>query len=163
MVVNTFVKYVEGKAYLVRASSDLKERFGLSEEKEVPLPILLYLVYTGVAEIVNEKGERIGFRDLVKSLKNANTFSMFIVLYDLVKRGRKVGVGEIHNELVIIDEKIKIYVLDEDSYIVAEELYKIVDRAIKQGYRLVVAVVDINGEVTYYEVNKTDFPRIERR
>uniref|UniRef100_A0A7C4H2B2 Uncharacterized protein n=1 Tax=Ignisphaera aggregans TaxID=334771 RepID=A0A7C4H2B2_9CREN len=163
MSTNTLVKYIDRKAYLVKAPPDLKERFGLSEEREIPLPILLYLVYTSIVEIIDEKGERIEFIDLIKSLKDVNTFSTFIVLYDLVKKGKKVGIGDFNNELVIIDEKIKIYVLDEDSYIVAEELYKIVDRAIKQGYRLVIAVVDINGEVTYYEVNKTDFPRIERR
>lgn len=157
------IKYIDGKAYLDKISSEARDRFGLIEGKEVPLPLLLYLAYTNSAEIVDEKGEKIMFNDIVKLVKDVNAFSTFLVLYDLSRKGKKVVIGENTSILVIIDDKIKVFVLDEDSYIAAEDLYDIVDRSIKQGYRVVIALVDINGEVTYYEVSKTDFPKIERR
>ncbi|MEM1645941.1 MAG: hypothetical protein QXL96_08780 [Ignisphaera sp.] len=163
MINNIVAKYVNGKAYAIRVPQSIVEKYGLIEGREIPLPLLFHLVYTGKAEVYNERGEKILFEDLVKSINDVDVFSAFIVLHDLVKRGKKVSVGENNRELLLTDEKTKVYVLDEDSYISAEDLYIIVDKAIKQEYRLIIAVVDINGEITYYEVNKMDFPKIERR
>lgn len=163
MTNTTIVRYVNGKAYAVRIDQGVAERFGLVEGGEVPLPILLYLLYIGKAKVVNDKNKEVSFEDLVKLIKDPDTFSIFIVFYDLAKKGKRITLGDSSRELVLIDEKIKVYVLDEDSYISADDMYKLVDRAIKQEYRLIIAIVDINGEITYYEVNKTDFPKIERR
>ncbi|MEM4613206.1 MAG: hypothetical protein QXJ56_04535, partial [Ignisphaera sp.] len=80
-----------------------------------------------------------------------------------VRRGKRVVFGNSDNELIIVGEKTLVYAMDEDSMIRAAELYDIVDRAIKQGYRVLIAVVDMHGDVTYYEVGKMTFPKIERR
>lgn len=163
MISSVIAKYINGRAYAIRVPQSITEKYGLIEGKEAPLPILFHLVYTGKAEVYNEKGDKMSFEDLVKSVEDADIFSAFVVLHDLAKRGKKVSIGENNKELLLIDEKTKVYVLDEDSYISAEDLYMLVDKAIKQENRLIIAVVDVNGEITYYEVNKMDFPKIERR
>lgn len=163
MINSIVAKYVDGKAYAIHVPQNIAEKYCLIEGKEIPLPLLFHLVYTGKAEVYNDRGEKILFEDLVKSVEDVDVFSVFIVLHDLVRRGKKVSVGKNNRELLLIDEKAKVYVLDEDSYISAEDLYILVDKAIKQENRLIIAVVDVNGEITYYEVNKMDFPKIERR
>lgn len=163
MASNTIIRYVNGKAYAAEVSRDLAEKFGLVSGGEVPLPILLHLVYTDKAKVYDDKGVDLGFEDLVKSIRDSEAFSTFIVFHDLAKKGKNIRVGTSARELVLPDDNIKVYVLDEDSYISAEDLYKLVDKTIKQDYRLVIAVVDLNGEITYYEVNKMDFPRLEKR
>lgn len=163
MVNNVVVKFVNGKAYVLKIPSNIAERFGLTEGKELPKPILLHLAYSGAIEVYDEKGVRISLDNLLKEVSDTNTFTTFIVLTDLVKKGKKVCVGDNPNELLLLNENAKVYVIDEDSYITAEDMYKLVDKAIKQETRLIIAIVDVNGEVTYYEVNKMDFPKVERR
>jgi tRNA splicing endonuclease len=160
---NVIVEYVKGKAYVLRVPTNIAERLCLREGKEIPIPILLYLTYTGVAEVYNDRGEKLLFEDVIKELKDAEAFTVFTVLHDLMKKGKKVLLGDSMRELILPDEKIKVMVIDEDSYISAEDIYKLVEKSIKQETRLIIAVVDINGETTYYEVSKMDFPRIERR
>lgn len=163
MSSSTIISYTNGKAYVVKVSRDVAEKFGLAEGKEVPNPVLLHLVYTDKAEVYDSKGNKLDFEDLIKLIEDLETFSTFIVLHDLAKKGKKISIGVNIKELLLPDDNIKIYILDEDSYISAEDLYKLVDKTIKQDYKLVIAVVDVNGEITYYEVNKMDFPRLEKR
>lgn len=153
---------INGRAYAIKVKQDIVERFRLMEKGEIPIPILLYLAYVDRAEVVDSEGRKLSFEELVSSIADVNVFSTFIVLYDLVKKGKKVSLNN-NREIVILDENIEVYVLDEDSYVMAEDLYKLVDRAIKHSHRFIIAVVDINGEITYYEVSKTNFPRIEKR
>jgi tRNA splicing endonuclease len=163
MVKDVIVEYINGKAYAVKVSTGIAEKMGLKEGKEIPKPILLHLVYTGVAEVYDDKGYKLSFDDLVKVVNDIDTFTVFMVLHDLVKKGKKVCLGDNPRELLLLSEKARVLVIDEDSYITAEDLYNQVEKAIKQETRLIIAVVDVNGEITYYEVNKMDFPRIERR
>lgn len=163
MVDNVIAKYVSGKVYALKVSASITEKFGLIEGKEIPKPILLHLVYTGVAEVYDEKGDKISFEKLVKIIDEVEAFSTFVVLHDLVRKGKRVCLSDNPKELLLPNEGTRVYVIDEDSYVTAEDIYKLVDKAIKQGTKLIIAVVDINGEITYYEVSKMDFPRIERR
>lgn len=163
MIDNVIAKYVNGKVYALKVSAGIAEKFGLIEGKEIPRPILLHLVYTGVAEVYDEKGDKISFEELVKIIDEVEVFSTFIVLHDLVRKGKRVCLSDNPKELLLPNENTRVYVIDEDSYVTAEDIYKLVDKAIKQGTKLIIAVVDINGEITYYEVSKMDFPRIERR
>ena len=162
MAVDVVARFVEGKVYALKVSQSVVERFGLQEGKEIPMPVALHLMYVGRAQVFDEKGEKLSFEDLLKAVRDPDTFSVFIVLHDLARRGKSVAVDS-GRELVLINENVRVYVVDEDSYLTAEDLYTLVDKSIKLGYRLVIAVVDLNGEVTYYEVGKVDFPRIERR
>uniref|UniRef100_A0A7C2VH43 Uncharacterized protein n=1 Tax=Ignisphaera aggregans TaxID=334771 RepID=A0A7C2VH43_9CREN len=160
---NVIARYVGGRAYAVKVPQSIAEKHGISEGKEIPRPVLLHLLFTGRIEVYTDKGERLTFEDVVKDTADPDSFSLFIVFHDLAKRGKKVAVADGHRGLVLLDDGVMIYVLDEDHYITAGELYDLVDKAIKQEYRLVIAVVDVNGEITYYEVSKMDFPKIVRR
>ncbi|MDK6027813.1 hypothetical protein QPL79_00310 [Ignisphaera sp. 4213-co] len=130
--------------------------------KQIDPALAFYLIYNNVADVVNENNVKIGFDEFIKRIQSSVNTSIFLVLMDLLKRGKKVSMGVSKNELVLVDEKTRILVLDEDAVINVENLYNTVDRAIKQGYKLVIAVVDMYGDVTYYEVSKMSFPKIER-
>ncbi|MEM0027720.1 MAG: hypothetical protein QXT53_03765 [Ignisphaera sp.] len=152
-----------GNGEIVIASGDLKtEKFMLSEKGFVDPALAFYLVYSGTADVVDESNTKIDFEEFVEKIQSRLKGSVFLVLMDLLKRGKKVLPGHSENELVIVDEKVNVLVLDEDAIVRVDDLYNGVDRAIKQGYKLIIAVVDMYGDVTYYEVSKMSFPKIER-
>lgn len=156
------LKVLRGGEIMI-ASGDLKiERFVSGEKGFVDPALAFYLVYSGMADVVDENNNRIGFEEFVEKIQGRLKGSVFLVLMDLLKRGKKVVSGPSENELILVDEKANILVLDEDAVVRVDDLYNYVDRAIKQGYKLIIAVVDMYGDVTYYEVSKMSFPKIER-
>jgi tRNA splicing endonuclease len=153
----------DGKIVVESISSLPKELQGALKEGEHVDPVLaLHLVFNNIARVEGENGAEIDLAKLIEEMQNSLSSSALLVLQDLMKRGRKVVPGATKNDLVLLGERIVIHVLDEDADIGVEELYNMVDNAIKQGYRFVVAIVDMHGDVTYYEVTKTSFPKIER-
>jgi tRNA splicing endonuclease len=153
----------DGKIVVESISSLPKELQGALKEGEHVDPVLaLYLIFNNIARVEGENGAEIDLAKLIEEMQNSLSSSALLVLQDLMKRGRKVVPGATKNDLVLLGERIVIHVLDEDADIGVEELYNMVDNAIKQGYRFVVAIVDMHGDVTYYEVTKTSFPKIER-
>ena len=153
----------DGKIVVESISSLPKELQGALKEGEHVDPVLaLHLVFNNIARVEGEDGAEIDLAKLIEEMQNSLSSSALLVLQDLMKRGRKVVPGATKNDLVLLGERIVIHVLDEDADIGVEELYNMVDNAIKQGYRFVVAIVDMHGDVTYYEVTKTSFPKIER-
>ncbi|MCS7111255.1 MAG: hypothetical protein N3D82_03070 [Ignisphaera sp.] len=151
------------RIYVKRVPPELCERFNITEGEEVNPILALYLLNTKSAEVVDEHGNSIDASEIVKCFSKPVHPTLFFVFQDLVKRGKRVTFGDYDNELIIAGERTLVYVMDEDSVVRAAHLYGIVDRAIKQGYRVLISVVDMHGDVTYYEVGKMSFPRIERR
>jgi len=154
---------VNCRIYIEKASVELQERFGIVEGGEVNPTIALYLLNKKMADIVDDNGRIVDISKLIECFDKPIYSTLFFVVQDLIKRGKKIAFGETDNELIITSENTLVYVMDEDSTIKAIDLYNIVDRAIKQGYRFLIAVVDMHGDVTYYEVSKMIFPKIERR
>lgn len=152
-----------GSGEITIASGDLKiERFVSGEKGFVDPALAFYLVYSGMADVIDENNSKVGFEEFVEKIQSRLKGSVFLVLMDLLKRGKKVLAGSSENELILVDEKASVLVLDEDAVVRVDDLYNDVDRAIKQGYKLIIAVVDMYGDVTYYEVSKMSFPKIER-
>ncbi len=163
-MVKAIIRYRDGKLYLEKASMDIKNRFNLTELGYVDPIIALYLAYNSNAKIVDEENRELDLDSIIKICEENNrALETFFVFLDLVKRGRKARPGIQGNEIVLEDEKIRIYAIDENSKIGVRDLYALVDRSIKQGYRVIIALVDLYGDVTYYEVNKMDFQRIEKK
>ncbi len=154
---------VNCRIYVKQAPPELCERFNIIENQEVNPVLALYLLNTKSIEVIDEYGNSVDISRLVGCLNKLVYPTLFFVFQDLVRRGKKIVFGEYDNELIIVGEKILVYVMDEDSVVRAADLYSVVDRAIKQGYRVLIAVVDMHGDVTYYEVGKMTFPKIERR
>jgi len=163
-MVKAIIRYRNGKLYLEKASIDIKNRFGLSETGYVDPIIALYLAYSSNAKIIDSENRELDLDAIIRICEENNrALETFFVFLDLVKRGKKVRPGIQGNEIVIEDEKIRIYAIDESSRISVKDLYTLVDRSIKQGYRVIIALVDLYGDVTYYEVNKMDFQKIEKK
>lgn len=160
---NTLFTLVNCRIYAKKVPPELCERFGIIEGGEVNPVLALYLLSTKSIKIVDEYGNSIDASDVVRCINNPMYSTLFFVFQDLVRRGKRVVLGNSDNELIIVGEKMLVYAMDEDSVIRVVDLYDIVDRAIKQGYRVLIAVVDMHGDVTYYEVGKMTFPKIERR
>jgi tRNA splicing endonuclease len=152
--------FKDGKIVVASLSKEFQEI--LREGEQVDSVLALSLVFNNIAKVEDENGIEVSLAQLIEKLQPSLGNSTFLVLMDLVKRGRKVMLGITKNELILLSEKAVIHVLDEDADISVEELYNMVDNAVKQGYRFIVAIVDMHGDVTYYEVAKASFPRIER-
>jgi tRNA-intron endonuclease len=153
----------DGKIVVDAIFSLPKELQGVLKEGGSVDPILaLHLVFNNIAKVEDESGMEVDLVRLIEKLQGNLSSSALLVLLDLTKRGRKVVPGATENDLVLLNEKVVIHVLDEDADISVEELYNMVDNAIKQGYRFIIAIVDMYGDVTYYEVTKISFPKIER-
>jgi tRNA splicing endonuclease len=152
--------FKDGKIVVASLSKEFQEI--LREGEQVDSVLALSLVFNNIAKVEDEDGIEVSLMQLIEKLQPSLGNSTFLVLMDLVKRGRKVMLGITKNELILLSEKAVIHVLDEDADISVEELYNMVDNAVKQGYRFIVAIVDMHGDVTYYEVTKASFPRIER-
>ena len=129
----------------------------------IPLLVAMYTVYNGIAVLQDVEGRVLTFEEFLKRINRRNIWIVFSVYLDLVKRGRVVVPGSIDNELVLEGYKPKIYVFEENSLVKPEHIIEIVERASRQDYRVIVAIVDMYGDVTYYEVNKIVFQPIMRR
>lgn len=136
---------------------------GKAPGDSVPLLVAMYMVYNGIAILQDCEGRTLSFEELLKRINKRNIWIVFSVYLDLVKRGRVVVPGSMDNELVLEGYKTKIYVFEENSLVKPEHMIEIVERASRQDYRVVVAIVDMYGDVTYYEVNKIVFQPITRR
>ncbi len=78
---------------------------------------------------------------------------LFIVYYDLRKRGRKARRGVRTNTLVYGHggRRVEVLVLEEGTGVEVRSLLEWSRIASGDGYTPVVAIVDRNGGVTYYE------------
>ena len=129
----------------------------------IPLLIAMYMAHNGIAIVQDSEGKVLSFEEFLKRINKRNIWIVFSVYFDLVKRGRVVVPGLMDNELVLEGYRTKVYIFEENSLVKPEHIIEIVERALRQDYRVVVAIVDMYGDVTYYEVNKMVFHPITRR
>lgn len=81
---------------------------------------------------------------------------LFLVYYDLVRRGKKVRVGLRERTLIYEDGSGRIYevlVLREGERISVQQLIVWGRRASADSHEPLIAVIDENGGVTYYETH----------
>ncbi|ALU11818.1 endonuclease [Ignicoccus islandicus DSM 13165] len=139
-----------------------------TDEGYVLHPIeIAYLLFTGKG-IAFYKEKELSFIDYIgwvlRKLEGCNcplerTFwSMFTVYYDLRKRNRKVLV-EVRRDGTLIEVRrdkwwTEYLVLEEGIVITVNDLLEWVEEVRANDLRGVVAVVDRNGSVTYYEASK---------
>jgi len=91
----------------------------------------------------------------VKYARSRYDWIKFTVLTDLRNRGRKTRSGFSQNTLIYEwgNEKIMVFVTEENSPIVAGELIEWIKISLSKGYQPVIAVVDAHGDVTYYSMH----------
>lgn len=149
-----------GRLSVEGSAEEFLRRFGISGG-EIDLTVALLAIYEGVAELTNERQEPLTLSDLL-ALAHEDKVSAFFAALDLLRRGKRVRIGLKYNELML-DDNVMVVAVDEDSAIRASDLYNLVDRYSRQGYRTLMALVDSYGDVAYYEVSKTFFPKLRRR
>ncbi|AFZ71095.1 tRNA splicing endonuclease [Caldisphaera lagunensis DSM 15908] len=79
---------------------------------------------------------------------------IFLVYYDLRKRGRRVWIGPRDNTLISETHKLKkieVFVLSEGSPITTNKIANWSELAVADSHIPIIAIVDKNGEITYYE------------
>ncbi len=119
----------------------------------------LYVLYTNQGVMLDENGNRITIEEFIKRYGGTSLWITFSVYLDLRRRGKKPEPGLAQNELVLENERMRIYVFEENAPITPRKILELVERCLKQGYKVIVAVVDMYGDVTYYEVDKMKFAK----
>ena len=122
----------------------------------------LRLVLANAVVVEDEGGRELGLVEFVEKLQREIDNTVLLVVMDLLKKGKKVMLSPNKKEVILVNEKAIIKPLNEYEDIEARELYSMVDNALKQGYRFLIAVIDMHGDVTYYEATKMSFQKIDR-
>ena len=155
----------KGRIVVVKKGEKLREG-RVSEEgvRELHPVEAAYLLYTGRLRLVDEAGREVSFAELFRRIQDGNLWILFIVYTDLRKRGRKVRIGFKPNTLYIDrgSETIEMLVLEENTYVSPQEVIEFVNSAVNKGYRPMIAIVDMYGDITYYDVSKIVFKPIKR-
>ncbi|MEM0058253.1 MAG: tRNA-intron lyase [Candidatus Bathyarchaeia archaeon] len=129
----------------------------------------LHLMDRGLLEVRNEKGETVGFQELLRfSEKNdQNVWAKYMVYRDLRTRGYVVrdgfGVGV---DFRVYDRgdygkdtaKYLVLTLQEGKPITLEELTNMVRQCQSLRKELIVAVMSRRGEIVYYSVSQLTLP-----
>ncbi len=159
----------EGLKVVVPSSEEveyLKSReYGIVVGEEVMLePVeALYLVKRGILKVKDQEGKTLGFEEYLLKIaeKDGDIWIKLEVYSDLRKRGLQVKPGYAEGLVFLLDRKKKgkvkgymVYVFREGVKIGFPELEKAFTRAIESGREPVVAIVDKEGNVSYYVMSK---------
>jgi len=138
--------------------------YGLVEEKSILLdPIeTLYLMHRGVIEVKDMNHHTLTFEALLKRLceTDKDLWLKFIVYSDLRKRGLIVKRGAMSLTFFVDKRGEKVFkrylvaCLREGSRIGFLELESFFRRSIESDRELIVAIVDKEGNVSYYTVER---------
>lgn len=150
---------IEGRRLIVKEGREVLEGLGVGSKSVVRNVYMIdvaeaaYIVFSGAAELIDENGAPISLEDLFsKYSRSKYDWIKFTVLLDLRTRGRRARSGYSENTLILErngDRKM-IFVAEENSPIKSGKLIEWAEDAVRKGYDPVIALVDANGDVTYY-------------
>ena len=126
---------------------------------------VLYLVYSNKA-IVLKNNEPLETNELLKHLKNiADIWKVYLIYRDIRERGYNVRVRDDPILPLEVFDRGKNPLQHESFALVSiaeaakelelETLAQAVEKAKKQGKKLLIALLDENGDTTYYSVDET--------
>lgn len=136
---------------------------GYEEGSELDLLQASHLVYSGKALAVDEDGRELGIRDLFARYASGDLWwILFTVFNDLASRGRKVRRGYEDRDLVVEHggKTYRIYVTEEGASVPIITLLSWLEGSQHKDLVPVIAVVDMYGDVTYYQPFTVSFKRI---
>ncbi len=159
---------IDGKLAVV-GSAPLLDKLGLGIYSKVHSAYLLdvsevaYIIFKKLAIVKDAEGEVDLQRLFIKYSRNKYDWIKFTVLTDLRNRGRKTRSGFSQNTLIYEwgNEKMMVFVTEENSPITANELVEWIKISLSKGYQPIVAVVDAHGDVTYYTMHTLRIEDIE--
>jgi hypothetical protein len=164
---------MEGIAKREELSSLIAVR-GTGEEMTLHPLEVAYILFLGEGKAITPEGEELGFIEYVGRvlsvlderckregsgcLLSKLFWSMFTVYYDLRKRKRKI-IPEVRREGTILEIRrnkwwAEYLVLEEGVEITIDELLTWIEDVRANDLNSIVAIVDRNGSVTYYETSK---------
>jgi len=125
---------------------------------------VIHSIVNGRRVAIDVKGIRINIGELLMLCRNvSNIWNEYIVFADLLRRGKKPRIDAEQGILLIEDQRVQVIVLKEDEPVSIRALLDAIEKAQRRGYASIIAVVDIHGDVTYYEASKIVMPKIERK
>lgn len=158
---------LKGSRVEVKDGKELLERgFGVQEGENLWLTLIeaAYLVDKGELRVVAEEGRQsLEFKELVKRASSTDrSFWQKLVVYtDLRDRGLRARPLE-GTSLILAERKVKegerrymVLCLEEGVRIGFRELEGYIRRALESRRELVLAIVDKDGNVSYYKVEKS--------
>jgi tRNA-intron endonuclease len=158
---------LEGDRVEVKNGEELAERgFGVQAGESLWLSLVeaAYLVDKGELRVVEDGEKReIGFEDLVRRASSVDSsfWQKLVVYTDLRDRGLRAQPLE-GTSLILAERKVKegerrymVLCLEEGVRIGFRELEGYIRRALESRRELVLAIVDKDGNISYYKVEKS--------
>ncbi|MFP3144223.1 MAG: hypothetical protein RXQ93_04300 [Caldisphaera sp.] len=130
---------------------DQLEKNGLIINNRLNILESLYLIAIERANINGKTGWENAL-EIIKYYKIP--LNLFLVYFDLRKRGRRVWEGSRDNTLISETpnlKKFEVLVLGEGDLITTFQITEWSELAVADSHIPVIAIVDKNGEITYYE------------
>ncbi len=118
---------------------------------------LAYLVYLKECEVFDVDGRKLELDDLFSKYSGSRyDWIKFTTFLDLRSRGRVAQPGYGENVLIfeMKGQKYAVYVVEENSPLSTKELLSWIDSALLKNLEPLLALVDANGDVTYYTMRK---------
>ncbi len=142
-----------------RGGDEVEIILGPVKEGKIHVIEALYLLYKGVAQVVDKNGKDIDFEELIRmySIVNPYAWVEFETYLDLRKRGRHPVPGPRPHTFLLRRRKREnkythyILVLEENRLISLETLYSFIREAFSNSWEPILAIVDRYGDITYYE------------
>ncbi len=119
----------------------------------VDLVELAYLIYAKDCGVVDRDGQRLDLEDVFSRYSQSRyDWIKFTTFLDLRSRGRVVTPGYGENVLLfeMKGQKYVVYVVEENSPLDTKELLSWIESALLKNLEPLLALVDANGDVTYY-------------
>ncbi|MDT7888383.1 MAG: hypothetical protein RQ885_05350 [Desulfurococcales archaeon] len=151
---------------LLKASNKIEVAVGDNKYREGDVLDLIeasYLVYTGRAKALDESGRELDAKELFRRYASGDLWwILFTVFTDLASRGRRVRRGYGERDLVVEhgNKIYMIYVTEEGAEIPMITLLSWIESSHHKDMIPVIAVVDMYGDVTYYQATNINLKKI---
>lgn len=150
-------EFAEGRLR-VEGCEDLLARMGLGARGVsggfiLDISEAAYLIFTESARLVDGSGYLVSLDDLFRRYStHRSDWIRFTVLLDLRLRGRRARAGYSSDTLLLEGREGEslVFVAEENSPLTAGEIHEWVESASLKGFTPIIALVDANGDVTYY-------------
>lgn len=123
-----------------------------------------YILQSTKGIVIDSSGNPLDLKTLfIKYSRKSIDWAKFSVYYDLRKRGRKVKIGFTENDLIVEygNERMLIFVTEENIGITVNKLLEWVKYSFSKGFKPLLAVVDMHGDITYYEITEVSLANIK--
>jgi tRNA-intron endonuclease len=136
-------------------SNKLKESSNNFTEK-------IYLdIYNFISNIIkNEKISNLDIYNFISNIiKNEKTWNNIVVYFDLKNRGRNPIKGPFPNSFLISkgNDRYKnylVYIISQNQSISIERLFEVLNFTKRLRIGLILAIVDMYGDITYYTLSE---------